>query len=257
MPRPTLPEPYVAETDDETYVRRWIENFPLGKTSRAYGAIFEQDFRLQVLHQVNLVTFGTGYNKHTNGYADIGRMVKQAIVVPKDHPDPEKIPDVASLCDKRLWYTNQLDRIFYSRNHQGDRGRFITGQARFIKIYMKEMSPPKLYQIFRALLCRILDSIEDYSYLDLPFCHLLSCQHGHHRSQAVACLLQKLISYHWRHVDANVLHMDDDRDRETRALLRDLEFRSKFVSGLRNALSPPIYYVPLHRPAEPQDMGTF
>ena len=181
------------------------------------------------------------------------RMVINDPLVPAHHP--EEVPHVAMLYDRIPVYTNRLDRIFRSRNRQGDRGRHITGQAQFLRIYMQEMERERLAQIFMKLWYRVLDGIEDYEYLDLPFCHLLSCQHGHHRSQAVACLLQRLMRHYWEHVHVTVLHMDDHRHWKTKELLAaSSAFRPTVVSGLRNALTPPIYYVPVHRPATIHDM---
>ena len=148
-----------------------------------------------------------------------------------------------------------MDQFFDSDTHQRAFGRHVTGQAEFIRIYMQEMEPKEFYHIFMKLWFRILDGIEDYTYSELPFCHLVSCRHGHHRSQAVACLLQRLIWRHWPRVDVKVLHMDDYKDRKTKDMLADDTLRSKFVSGLRNALSPPPYYVPLHREATYADMN--
>ena len=237
-----------SPSEDEAYIRNWIETFPLHETLREMGRRLAEYPPLRVI----LVTFATGHNPDTDGMWEMMRMIRNDPVRAEDHP--EEIPNVRNLYDKIPLYTNRLDVIFDSDNRQGDRGRYTQGQAEFCRIYMREMQPMEFANIFMKIWYRIFDAIEDYSYRDLPFCHLLSCRHGHHRSQAVVSLLQRLIWRYWEYVDVQVLHMDDRRHRKTMELLADPAFRAKFVSGLRKILSPPIYYVPLHRPATPDDM---
>ena len=234
-------------TDDE-YVREWIAAFPLGEYLETRGNLLAEWPPLQVI----IATFGTGFNRSTDGMRDMMHMILNDPVVAEDHP--EGIPHVTSLYDKIPLYTNRIDAIFRSRQRQISFGRFVAGQAAFLRIYLREMGAEDLNCIFRQLWYRILDGIEDYEFRNLPFCHLVSCQHGHHRSQAVACLMQKLLQYHWEHVACKVYHMDDIYHTESHEMRENQVLRRKFVGGLRNAVAPPLYYVPLQREARSEDM---
>ena len=66
--------------------------------------------------------------------------------------------------------------------------------------------------------------------------------------------MQKLLEYHWEHVACKVLHMDDRHHTESHTMRVDQVLRRELVGGLRNALAPPVYYVPVHRDARPEDM---
>ena len=232
---------------DEEYVGDLIAAFPLGEELQERGRQLREWPPLKVI----MVTFGTDFNRSTDGIGDMRSMILHDPIVAENHS--EQI-DVASLPDKIFSYTNRLDRIFASQSRQGERGKLIEGQANFLRIYDREMGPTELYKVFQKLWGRILDGIEDYEFRGLPFCHFLSCEHGHHRSQAVACLMQKLIWRYWEFVEVQVFHMDDRHHSETRAMLRNQALRSQFVGGIRNACAPPVYYVPVHRRATLEDM---
>ena len=232
---------------DEEYVRGWIEAFPLGEELQERGRQLRESLPLKVI----MVTFGTGFNRDTNGIQHMRNMILYDPIVAANHS--EQI-HVTSLSDKISLYTNRLDIIFNSYYRQGLRGKNVQGQANFLRIYDRQMGTTKLYKVFKKLWYRILDGIEDYAFHGLPFCHFLSCEHGHHRSQAVACLMQKLIWHYWEFVEAKVFHVDDRYHEETLAMLRNQALRSQFVGGIRNACSPPVYYVPMHRKATPEDM---
>ena len=233
-------------TDDE-YVRDWIAAFPLGETLQTRGGQLAEWAPLLVI----MVTFGTGFNRRTDGMRDMMHMIQNDPVVAEDHP--EGIPHTTR-SHKIPLYTNKIDSIFDSRERQITMGRFVKGQAAFLRIYLREMGSWTLICIFRKLWYRILEGIEDYAFQNLPFCHLVSCQHGHHRIQAVACLMQKLLEYHWEHIACKVVHMDDEHHTESHTMREDQVLRRELVGGLRNALAPPVYYVPVHRDARPEDM---
>ena len=234
---------------DETLVRNWIESFPLDRTLRDMGENLAEHPPLSV----NLVTFGTGFNQNTDGMRDLMQMLHEMICAEEfPKPIPDDLP--SNIYDKIKMYTNRLDVIFNSGTRQHDRGQYVEGQAAFIEIYTRHYGGKRFCRIFMKFWYRILESIEDFGYQGLPFCHLLSCEHGHHRSQAFACLLEKLVLHYWPQVEVNVCHMDDRRAWRTQQLLSSTDFRSKFVLGLRNALSPPCYYIPLHREATREDM---
>ena len=233
---------------DETLVRNWIESFPLDRTLRDMGENLAEHPPLSV----NLVTFGTGFNRNTDGMSDLVQMLRHEMIGAEDFPEP--IPNSTNIYTKIQMYTNRVDEIFNSRTRQDHRGRYVAGQAAFLRIQTQHYGHSLLCRLFMKFWYRILDGMEDYGYHGLSFCHLLSCQHGHHRSQAFTCLLEKLLLHHWPQVEVNVCHMDDRRAWRTQQLLSSTDFRSKFVLGLRNALSPPCYYIPLHREATREDM---
>ena len=137
-----------ATCADEEYVRNWIAAFPLGEELQERGRQLREWLPLKVI----MVTFGTGFNRDTNGIRDMRNMILYDPIVAANHS--EQI-HVASLSDKISLYTNRLDRIFASDYRQGRRGKDVEGQANFLRIYDRQMGQTKLYNVLFCIFIEV------------------------------------------------------------------------------------------------------
>ena len=84
------------------------------------------------------------------------------------------------------------------------------------------------------------ENLFDYSVL-----HLISCHHGHHRSQAFCELLAKLLRRHWPFLEVDTWHLDEEWNPRPGVVLEEFDFETHFKVPLLEALSPPFYFRPL------------
>lgn len=211
------------------YVQRWIEQFPLDVDESLKTSLGEFS-----PSRVTLVTFGTGWNRDTKGLDCLTNLLdKQDVFSGKD--------DIKS---RILNCTHRLENIFDHCDRLESRGRYWSAQADFIHIYRRHFGDQAFHQYFRAMFLMIHDTIED-TFFEESVLHLISCRHGHHRSQAFAELLAGLLRHHWL-LRVDVWHIDDSMCELPDRVLNSLEFETHFKTPLIKALTPPFYYKPLH-----------
>ena len=139
----------------------------------------------------------------------------------------------------------RIDRIFNHYHHLRSRGWHWTAQAEFIDLYSSVFGAEEFCQYFRKMIYNIEDSMTE-NLFDYSVLHLLSCHHGHHRSQAFCELLAKLLMYHWSFLRVDVWHLDEERFWRPHQVLSDIDFKTHFKDPLHKALSPPECFTPLH-----------
>ena len=211
------------------YVQRWIEQFPLDVDESLKTSLGEFS-----PSRVTLVTFGTGWNRDTNGLDSlINFLDEQNVFRDKEH-----------IKSRILLLTHRLDVIFNHYDRLECRGRYWSAQADFIDIYRRHFGDQEFNKCFRAMFLLTHDIIED-TFFEESVLHLISCRHGHHRSQAFAELLAGLLRHHWN-LRVDVWHIDDSWCELPHRVLNDLEFETHFKTPLIKALTPSFHYRPLH-----------
>ena len=217
-------------SSDDTTVRRWLEGFPLGHLE-VLGASLS-DFSDCDLG-VTLVTYGRYEN---DGWDYLVSVAEQEDVFNRRR----------GLNRRRIIEsTHRLERIFNHSDHLSSRGKHCSAQAEFINIYGEVFGSEEFYQFFRSMVYKIYDSIQEGLFA-ASVLHLLSCNHGHHRSQAFGELLAKLLRYHWPFLRVDLWHLDDWKSPKPHRVLSAPDYTTHFKDPLLKALSPPFYFRPLH-----------
>ena len=208
----------------ERRVRRWVENFPLNHLA---GDCIGSSLRYfsECNLRVVLVTYGT---KKSNGLGYLRSILESEGVGVREIKE-------CSHC---------IDRIFNHYHHLRSRGLHWTAQAEFIDLYSSFFGAEEFCQYFRKMIYNIEDSMTE-NLFDYSVLHLISCHHGHHRSQAFCELLAKLLRRHWPFLEVDTWHLDEEWNLRPGADLEEFEFETHFKVPLLKALSPPIYFRPL------------
>ena len=215
----------------EERVTSWVEHFPLnhraddrmsdriGRSLRSFS-----DYNLRV----TLVTYGW---RETYGLDYLRSIL-----------EPEDVG-----VRKIIQCSHGIDCIFDHHDHLSTRGWRCSAQAEFIDIYTSEsaLGAEVFCQYFRKMIYKIYDSITENLFHESVL-HLLSCRHGHHRSQAFCELLAKLLVWYWPFLRVNIWHLDEEWSWRPHWVLNELEFKTHFKVPLLKALSPPDSFIPLH-----------
>jgi len=221
----------------EEDVQQWVEQLPLGVIEDLKASM-----RDIAPCRVTLVTYGTSWNHDTDGMELLMRLFDQVDV----------FNDSEDLNARIRNYTHRVDEIFDNWDRLSSRGKYLSAQAEFIDIYSRHFGDETFNQFFRAMMMKIYDSIED-TFFQASVIHFISCRHGHHRSQAFAELLAKLLRHHCQPLRVDVWHLDDrkccyDRRYGLISHMRNNsnDFETHFLMPLKQALQPACYFTPLH-----------
>ena len=207
-------------------VQEWVEQFPLGHLGDEGFKDSLRSFSNYNL-RVTLVTYGT---HETYGWNYL------ASVIAQERVDVGKIRQC----------THRLDYIFDHSDHLSSRGRHWSAQAEFIDIFSRALGNDLFHRQFRKMIYKIYDSITENMF-EGSVLHLLSCRHGHHRSQAFCELLRMVLVRYWPCLRVDVWHLDEQRWWRPDWALNESDFKTHFRDPLLNALSPPSSFRPLHR----------
>ena len=225
-----------SDVDPLDKVQGWLEQFPLGHLSvlrdesrGPRGEIIGPLHNFSNLNlRVTLVTYGTEEHEGMDYMAQTVKDYAEEHECDFNGMEPEEI------MAKLIQCTHCLDRIFQHQDHLSSRGRHISGQAEFIDIYRAHFGDDVFYEFFRSMVYKIHDSIADSSDA-ISVLHLLSCRHGHHRSQAFGELLKKLLRHHFPFLRVDLWHLDEKRFRWPHEALSDPAFEKHFKFPLLKA----------------------